>query len=71
MLEQLPDSCEASAGCLERQRHVYEQYGVFSPSMIDGMINSLCGYADANLRRDIDGNEPAMLKLVKKYFHCG
>lgn len=71
MLEQLPDSCEASAGCLERQRDVYERYGVFSPSAIDGIINGLRGYADATLRRDIDGNEPAMLNLVKKYFHCG
>lgn len=71
MLEQLPDSCEASAGCLERQRNVYEEYGVFSPAMIDGVISRLRGFADAELRKNIDGDDAAMLGLVKKYFHCG
>ena len=33
-LEQLPDSCAASADCLERQRAVFEQYHVFSPAMV-------------------------------------
>ena len=30
-LKQLPDNCVASAECLNNQRAVYEQYGVFSP----------------------------------------
>ena len=33
-LEQLPDSCAASARCLERLRAHFEAQGVFSPSMI-------------------------------------
>ena len=37
-LAQLPDSCAASADCLQRQRAVFEQYNVFSPAMIDGII---------------------------------
>ncbi len=70
-LEQLPDNCCASADCLERQRAVYEQYGVFSPAMIDGIIAKLRAYNDQTLRADLEGKPEEMLALVKKYFHCG
>lgn len=70
-LAQLPDSCAASADCLERQRAVFEQYGVFSPAMIDGIIARLRGYDDRTLRASLEGRPDAMLALVKKYFHCG
>ncbi len=70
-LAQLPDSCFASAGCLERQRAIFEQYNVFSPAMVDGIISRLRSYNDASLRAEIDGNREEMLKLVKRYFHCG
>jgi glutamine synthetase len=71
MLEQLPDSCAASADCLERQRAVFEQYNVFSPAMIDGIIKRLRSYDDRTLRADIGDNREEMLKLVQRYFHCG
>ena len=70
-LAQLPDSCEASADCLEKQRAVFEQHHVFSPAMIDGIIRKLRSYDDRTLRADIDGKQEEMLELVKKYFHCG
>ena len=70
-LASLPDSCEASADCLERQRAVYEEYNVFSPAMIDGIIRRLRSYKDRTLRSDINGDNDAMLALVKEYFHCG
>ncbi len=70
-LAQLPDSCEASADCLERQREVLEQDNVFSPAMIDGIIKRLRSYGDKTLRQEIDGNQEEMLKLVNRYFHCG
>ncbi len=71
MLEQLPDSCAASADCIERQRGIYEQYNVFSPAMIDGIIAKLRAYDDRTLRSDISGDNYAILALVKKHFHCG
>lgn len=52
-LEQLPDSCAASADCLERQRAVFEQYHVFSPAMVDGVISKLRSYEDRTLRAEI------------------
>ncbi len=70
-LEQLPDNCYASADCLERQRAIYEQYGVFSTAMIDGIIAKLRAYNDRTLRADLAGKPEEMLALVKKYFHCG
>jgi len=70
-LQQLPDSCEASADCLERQRKVFEEHGVFSPAMIDGIIAQLRAYHDRTLRHDIQNDENAIQQLVNEYFHCG
>lgn len=70
-LAQLPDSCRASADCLERQRAVYEQFGVFSPAMIDGIVKQLRSYHDATLRADITGKHGQIQALVEQYFHCG
>lgn len=70
-LAQLPDNCEASADCLESQRAIFERHNVFSPAMIDGIIKKLRSYGDKTLRKDIEGNQEAMLALVKQYFHCG
>jgi glutamine synthetase len=70
-LAQLPDSCEASADCLEKQRAVFEEYGVFSPAMIDGIIRELRAFGDRTLRADISNDEQKIAALVKTYFHCG
>ena len=70
-LEQLPDNCALSAECLERQREIYQQYNVFSPAMIDGIIKRLKSYNDQTLRADIGNDREKMLALVEKYFHCG
>lgn len=71
VLTQLPDSCAASADCLERQRAVFEKYNVFSPAMINGIISKLHGYKDETLRADLEKKPQEMLDLVHKYFHCG
>ena len=70
-LAQLPDSCVASADCLEKQRAIFEQYHVFSPAMVDGIISKLRSYEDRTLRSEVHDNQEEMLKLVNKYFHCG
>lgn len=70
-LAQLPDSCAASADCLERQRAVFEEHNVFSPAMIDGIIKRLRSYNDRTLRADIGDDREEMLALVRRYFHCG
>lgn len=70
-LAQLPDSCAASADCLERQRALFQEYDVFSPAMIDGVISKLRAYNDRNLRKEVENNAEEMKKLVNRYFHCG
>jgi glutamine synthetase len=70
-LEQLPDSCAASADCLERQRAIFEARGVFSSAMIDGVLKGLRSFDDRTLREDIGNDREQMLALVHKYFHCG
>lgn len=70
-LAQLPDSCAASAECLEKQRSIFEQHGVFSPAMLDGIISKLRSYGDRTLRSEIQNSKEEMLKLVEQYFHCG
>ena len=70
-LAQLPDSCAASADCLEQQREYYERDGVFSPAMIDSIISQLRSYNDRTLRKDIGHDLKKVLNLVQTYFHCG
>ena len=69
-LNVLPDSCAASADCLEAQRGYYEAEGVFAPAMIDGLIANLRKFNDRTLRADIGNDQAKILELVEKYFHC-
>ncbi len=70
-LATLPDSCAASADCLESMRAAFEEKGVFSPAAIDGILAMLRSYSDRTLRAEIQNDPEAMLRLVQKYFHCG
>ena len=70
-LAQLPDSCEASADCLKKQRKVFEEHGVFSPEMIDGIIAQLKAFKDKTLRKNIEKKPKEIQKQVETYFHCG
>ncbi|MDE5663830.1 MAG: glutamine synthetase family protein [Muribaculaceae bacterium] len=70
-LKSLPDSCEASADALAANREDFEKYDVFSPALIDGIINKLRKHKDANLRRKLEGNPKEMLEVVRKFWHCG
>lgn len=70
-LSSLPDSCVSSADCLARQREAFERHGVFSPAMIDDIACRLRAFDDRTLHRDIEGDNEAMLELVRRHFHCG
>jgi len=71
LLGELPSNCMASAQCLKHQRAIFEQYGVFSPTMIDGIINNLESYNDGELRESLIRNSQDEEELLAKYFHCG
>ena len=70
-LTQLPDSCAASADCLEQRREVFEQHGVFSPVAIDGTLVELRSYGDRTLRADTADRPQEVAALVERFFHCG
>lgn len=70
-LKSLPDSCMASADALEKTRDVFEEKGVFSPRLIDGIISKLRKYDDTDLRAKTISDHNQMMKVVNKYWHCG
>ena len=70
-LKSLPDSCVASAEALEAKRKAFEDKEVFSPRLIDGIISKLKKYDDSDLRKKTLGDPKQMMKVVKKYWHCG
>ncbi|MBO6120938.1 MAG: glutamine synthetase [Kiritimatiellae bacterium] len=70
-LATLPDSCWASAETLLKQRSVYEEKGVFSPTMIDGIVRELKAFDDRTLRASVTKSAKAMKALVEEFFHCG
>jgi hypothetical protein len=39
--------------------------------MIDGIVSHLKKYDDKNLSEKLFGDGNALMKLVKKYLHCG
>ena len=70
-LKQLPTCCMESAACLEQDRSVYEEGGVFRPRMIDGIIKALRAHNDESLHREARGDTKLMRRLVQQYFYCG
>ncbi|MFR3329018.1 MAG: glutamine synthetase family protein [Odoribacter splanchnicus] len=70
-LSHLPTSCAESAECLASQRAIYEAQGVFSASLIDGMIDKLNSYHDKTLRQDISNHPENIQALVKKFINAG
>ncbi|MDH6311641.1 glutamine synthetase [Parabacteroides sp. PFB2-10] len=70
-LRQLPDSCAASAACLQEQRAAFEKHNVFSSKAIDGIIQYLQSFNDASLRQELENNPQGMAELVERYFYCG
>jgi glutamine synthetase len=70
-LSQLPTSCYESAELLQQQRHIYEEFGVFPPAMIDDIIRKLKSFDDKGLIHRIGNNKEEVLALVNQYFNCG
>ncbi len=70
-LSQLPTSCYESGECLEKQKAIYAQHGVFPERMLEWIASYLKSFNDKDLRAEISNNEEEIMKLVQKYFHCG
>lgn len=70
-LKQLPTNCGESADCLEKQRGIYEEFGIFSSRMIDGIENRLLAYDDSKTASSANSSPEIMQKLVNEFLHCG
>jgi len=70
-LSQLPDCCADSADCLLRHRSIYEAHGVFSPGMIDAIIDRLKAFEDKGLREAMMKKPEALRALVDRHLNCG
>ncbi len=68
-LAQLPTNCAESAKRLAQARTIFEEGGVFSPGMIDGIIARLQSYDQAEADAALTDPQK-MLALVKRYLHC-
>lgn len=70
-LTNLPASCAESAIALEKTKDIYEEAGVFSPSLIESTIKHLRAFNDTTLIQEARHDETLMRSLVEKYLHCG
>ena len=69
-LSQLPASCWESAESLLRDREIYQRNGVFSSTVIDGIVKQLKSYNDKDLSEKLYGREDEIKKLLDEYLHC-
>lgn len=69
-LPQLPNSCWESAESFLKDSKIYQRDGVFSPTVIDGIVKKLKGYNDKDLSERLYGKADEIQKLVDKYLHC-
>jgi glutamine synthetase len=70
-MKTLPKSCHESAKMLEKHRENYEKGGVFPKRVIDGTIEHLRQYNDANSLDTLQKDREKAKELIKKYLHCG
>ncbi len=70
-LNTLPASCYDSAEALQKLRKIFEEKGVFSPALIDGIIAGLKAFDDKNLREELKKNDKLLPELVERFFHAG
>ena len=70
-LNHLPASCNESADALEADKFAYEEFGVFSPQLVESTIQSLRAFDDAKLRSEIKSNPELLAQLVNRFINCG
>lgn len=69
-LQHLPANCSESADALSVYRNIYEALGVFTPHMLDGVINALRSYTTEEVNVRV-ASPDEINNLVRKYFYCG
>ncbi len=68
VLDCLPVDCASSADCLEAVRSIFEEHGVFSAGMIDGILKKLRSYDPAEAAA-AKADPAKMLEMVNRFFN--
>jgi glutamine synthetase len=69
--EALPMSCTQSAENLERDRQLYEKDGVFPAKLLNKTIETLRGFKDMNLTKEVSSRSREVQRLLTAYLHHG
>ena len=69
-LPTLPTGCRASAKCLLEAASVFEEYGVFSRLMIEGVAKRLESFDESRATEAL-ADPSLMLDMVHEFFYCG
>jgi len=70
-LEQLPASCFESAERLKEHAHIYEEGGVFSQRIIEGVITQLKSFNDRTLNEELKNDKEKAEEYIKGFLHWG
>lgn len=69
--KQLPESCFECGEALLEERAVYEASGIFTPAVLEGIVEDLKAYNDKNIGERLLGSGAQLKKLVENHLHCG
>lgn len=67
--DKLPESCGEAAKSLENDREVYEENGVFTSEIIDGVIEVLKG-RETEEEDLAEHNQKKLKQTIDRYLHC-
>jgi glutamine synthetase len=67
----LPRSCSEAAKNLAKNRKYYEERGVFPTRLVDGTIETLEGYNDQYLWKELLGKPEELRKMLMEYIDYG
>jgi len=70
-LKTLPASCAEAAGCLRRDRRLYEADEVFPRRLVDKTVDKLEAYRDGDLWKRLMEKPDEVEKLIEQYMHHG
>lgn len=70
-LEHLPTSCFESAEKLKEQAYVYEEDGVFSKRIIEGLEKQLKSFKDKELNEQLKKDKQKAEQYIKNFIHWG
>jgi glutamine synthetase len=70
-LKTLPSSCSEAAENLVKDRHNYEEEGIFPKRLINETVKKLRAFGDNNMWKELSSNPERIEKTIMEYIHYG